>query len=319
MGSSNGTNLFSAANFGSWMIFDIPTGISKGPVGAAAAFTFSLISRLIRTKEQSGQHITTDILALLSNIKNCVDKVGPTEELTVLVQTYAKRCLGSVWLSVDELCECYIGTRIELEILIPTVDSSITQELTVLVQTYAKRCLESVWLSVDELCECYIGTRIELEILIPTVDSSDNARLETMLRTLRKDSKRQRSSYRSTTRLLAFYQYAQHQFLLLNMLVVAHIEAARLLSFYQYAHHQFLVLNMLAVALACAQKFTLLRTYSVYVLVLLLMAHLNKQRAISSGSQGNDRHAYVKGGRGNDRTLMSKEEESLFALQVDAF
>ncbi|KAM7250779.1 hypothetical protein ACFE04_022662 [Oxalis oulophora] len=55
--------------------------------------------------------------------------------------------------------------------------------------------------------------------------------------------------------------------------VEAHIEAARLLAFYQ---------------------FTLFRTYSVYVPVLLLMANLNNQRAISSGSQGNDRHAYVK-------------------------
>ncbi|KAM7251142.1 hypothetical protein ACFE04_023025 [Oxalis oulophora] len=283
--------------------------------GAAAAFTFSLISRLIRTKEQSGQHITTDILALLSNIKNCVDKVGPNEDDAwdfCLPASHFDYCNIEIRWRFSLMCRDTLEILIDVQNRARNIDShsgqlDITQELTVLVQTYAKRCLESVWLSVDELCECYIGTRIELEILIPTVDSSDNARLETMLRTLRKDSKRQRSSYRSTTRLLAFYQYAQHQFLLLNMLVVAHIEAARLLSFYQYAHHQFLVLNMLAVALACAQKFTLLRTYSVYVLVLLLMAHLNKQRAISSGSQG------------NDRTLMSKEEESLFALHVDAF
>ncbi|KAM7251620.1 hypothetical protein ACFE04_023503 [Oxalis oulophora] len=274
MGSSNGTNLFSTANFGSWMVFDIPTGISKGPVGAAAAFTFSLISRLI------------DTLEILIDVQN------------------RARNIDSHSGQLDNASYSALEYRELRNMLIKLMRLDCTDFL---VQTYAKRCLESVWLSVDELCECYIGTKIELEILIPTVDSSDNARLETMLRTLRKDSKRQRSSYRSTTRLLAFYQYAQHQFLLLNMLVVAHIEAARLLSFYQYAHHQFLVLNMLAVALACAQKFTLLRTYSVYVLVLLLMAHLNKQRAISSGSQG------------NDRTLMSKEEESLFALQVDAF
>ncbi|KAM7251106.1 hypothetical protein ACFE04_022989 [Oxalis oulophora] len=87
----------------------------------------------------------------------------------------------------------------------------------------------------------------------------------------------------------------------------AHIESTRLLAFTSMFNISscLLVLNMLAVALAFAQKFTLLRTYSVYDPVLLLMVNLNKQRAISSGSraissgsQGNDRHAYVKGGRG---------------------
>ncbi|KAM7270417.1 hypothetical protein ACFE04_029631 [Oxalis oulophora] len=42
-----------------------------------------------RIEAQSGQHITTDILAFLSNIKNCVDKVGPTEDTTNALIAYA--------------------------------------------------------------------------------------------------------------------------------------------------------------------------------------------------------------------------------------
>ncbi|KAM7271934.1 hypothetical protein ACFE04_031148 [Oxalis oulophora] len=105
MGSSNGTNLLSPANFGSWMVFDIPIGINKGPVVSKwnndakranpslpvirLPWTSDGLTAKRRTEAQSGQHITTDILALLSNNKNCVDKVGPTVDATNALIAYA--------------------------------------------------------------------------------------------------------------------------------------------------------------------------------------------------------------------------------------
>ncbi|KAM7272081.1 hypothetical protein ACFE04_031295 [Oxalis oulophora] len=69
------------AKISSWMVFDIPTGINKGPVvskwnnDAKRANPSPLVIRLPwtshgltakrRTEAQSGQHITTDILAFL--------------------------------------------------------------------------------------------------------------------------------------------------------------------------------------------------------------------------------------------------------------
>ncbi|KAM7250162.1 hypothetical protein ACFE04_022045 [Oxalis oulophora] len=203
MGYSNRTNLLSPANFGSWMVFDIPTGISKGSCCCLYIFAYfkanvrytlvrhhllsgchGLLMDLLlkdKQKEQSGQHITTDILALHSNIKNYVDKVGPTED------DAWDFCLPA---SHFDYCNIEIRWRFSL------------------------------------MCR---------SLYSPSISSS---------KLLTQQQQQRATHFHSST------------------------------------------------------KFTLLRTYSVYVPVLLLMANLNKERAISSGSQGNDRHAYVKGGRG---------------------
>ncbi|KAM7252103.1 hypothetical protein ACFE04_023986 [Oxalis oulophora] len=46
MGSSNETNLLSPANFGSWMVFDIPIGISKGKQYYLSVRTRTIVATL---------------------------------------------------------------------------------------------------------------------------------------------------------------------------------------------------------------------------------------------------------------------------------
>ncbi|KAM7271477.1 hypothetical protein ACFE04_030691 [Oxalis oulophora] len=270
-------------------------------------------------RHKSGKHIRTDILALLSNIKNCVHRVGFTEDTT-----------NALIANALHLTNCYaciprwgIGNFVICSLMRLTVAESGKVVALILIlkchpYSVAPFMLQILLLLCKNKCHIIIHIHMPertsaMQEQMPHHHSYTHARkdetfLVRWLKEIALENKMDRcnefqNKWNTMTAILAKLPQKQVFFIDVNIIETgnndedlekrlqkaeAHIEAARLLAFYQ----------CFGSAKIASSSFLLVCSTSVLGMLAVALACAQKQRAITSGSPKDRQHAYVQGGRG---------------------
>ncbi|KAM7270548.1 hypothetical protein ACFE04_029762 [Oxalis oulophora] len=230
-------------------------------------------------RHKSGQYIRTDILALLSNIKNCVDKVGSTEDTTNALIAYALH-----------LTNCYGIPRWGIENFV----------ICSLMRLTVAESGKVVALNLILKCHPYSVAPFMLQILLLLCKSKCHIIIHIHMPERTSAMQEQIPHHHSYTHARKDETFLVRWLKCVYLCTLTDKWSTMAVILAKFPQKQ-------AIGLIDSQL-TLLRTYSVYVPVLLLMANLNQQKELS--------HLEVQR---IENMLISKEEEGLFALQVDAF